>query len=135
MVSKRWVLHFPPRLVDQPVVSRLVREYDLGVNILKAFISPGEEGVMVLELWGEREQYDRGIEYLTKIGVRFQPLSQDVRRDESKCIQCGACTAVCPTGALAVNPVNRSVDFVVEKCVACARCVQACPFRAMAVQF
>ena len=75
MVSKRWVLHFPARLVDQPVVSRLVSEYDLGVNILKAYVSPGEEGVVVLELWGERAQYDRGIEYLARVGVGLQPLS------------------------------------------------------------
>ncbi|MDD3988102.1 MAG: NIL domain-containing protein, partial [Candidatus Omnitrophica bacterium] len=35
MVSKRIVLHFPHRLVNQPLVYKLVKEYDLQFNILK----------------------------------------------------------------------------------------------------
>ena len=50
-VSKRIVLHFPKRLVDRPIVSRLVKDYNLDFNILKAFFtSEGEEGLMVLEI-------------------------------------------------------------------------------------
>jgi len=60
-VSKRIVLHFPPRLTDRPVVSRLVRDFNLDFNILKASITPDEEGLLVLELSGEQTDYDKGI--------------------------------------------------------------------------
>jgi len=49
-VSKRIVLHFPKRMVDRPIVSRLVKDYDLDFNILKALVTPEEEGLLVLEL-------------------------------------------------------------------------------------
>ena len=39
-ISKRIVLHFPKRLVDRPIVSRLVKDYNLDFNILKALITP-----------------------------------------------------------------------------------------------
>ncbi|MFC1974595.1 NIL domain-containing protein [Chloroflexota bacterium] len=77
-VSKRIVLHFPRRLVDRPIVYRLVKDFDLEFNILKAFFTPEEEGLMVLEISGEQKDYDKGIKYLTKSGVKIQSLSQDV---------------------------------------------------------
>jgi len=40
-------------------VSRLVKEYSLDFNILKASFTPDEEGLMVLELTGEQEDYDK----------------------------------------------------------------------------
>ena len=134
-VSKRIVLHFPKRMVDRPIVSRLVKDYDLDFNILKALITPEEEGLLVLELSGEQQEYDKGIRYLTKTGVKIQSLSQDVLRNEERCTHCGACIAICPSGAFELDPVTRRVDFYNEKCVACGLCIKACPPRAMEVHF
>ena len=134
-VSKRIVLHFPRRLVDRPIVSRLVKDYNLEFNILKASVTPAEEGLMVLELRGEQEAYDQGIRYLTTTGVRIQSLSQDVIRNEERCTHCGACIAICPTGAFELDPITRRVDFHNEKCAACELCIKACPPRAMEVHF
>ncbi|TET88303.1 MAG: 4Fe-4S dicluster domain-containing protein, partial [Dehalococcoidia bacterium] len=106
-VSKRIVLHFPPRLVDRPIVSRLVRDYTLDINILKASVTPGEEGLLILELSGEQSNYDKGIRYLTETGVRIQSLSQDVTRNEERCTHCGACITICPTGAFELEPLTR----------------------------
>ena len=133
MVSKRIVLHFPHRLVDQPIVYMLVREYDLKFNILKASVTPQEEGLMVLELSGKKENFDKGIEYLQSCGVRIQPLSQDVKRNEEKCTHCGVCVPICPTAALSVDPATRKVDFHSNKCIACELCVKICPSQAMEV--
>jgi ferredoxin len=135
MVHKRIVLHFPHRLVDQPIVYRLVKEYDLQFNILKAYVTPQEEGLMVLELSGRKENFDRGIEYLQSVGVKIQPLSQDVIRNEAKCTDCGVCVPICPAGALAIDPYTRKVHFYDNKCIACELCVKACPTRAMEVHF
>ncbi len=134
MVSKRIVLHFPNRLIDQPIVYRLSKEYDLIFNILLARIMPNEEGLMVAELSGEDENYNKGIEYLREQGVIVQLLSRDVTRDEQRCTQCGACITICPTEALSIpDPGNMEVTFEIEKCVACSLCVDACPPHAMRV--
>ena len=134
-VSRRVVLHFPPRLVDKPIVSRMVKDFGLEFNILRASISPGEEGLMVVELSGERRNYDKGMKYLTEAGVQIQSLSQDVVRNESRCTHCGACITLCPTGAFSLEPRTRKVIFDNSKCVVCELCIKACPPRAMELYF
>ena len=134
-VSKRIVLRFPKRLVDRPIVSRLVKDFNLDFNILRAAVTPAEEGLLVLEVNGKQEDYDKGIEYLTRTGVRIQSLSQDVTRNEERCTHCGACITICPTSAFELDPVTRQVKFVDEKCVVCELCIKACPPRAMELHF
>jgi len=135
VVSKRIVLRFPRRLVDRPIIYRLAKDYDLEFNILKASITPEQEGVMVLELKGSQTEYDKGIEFLLKAGVKIQSLSQDVTRNEERCTHCGACVTVCPPGAFRLDPKTRLVVFDNDKCIACGLCIPACPPRAMEVHF
>jgi len=134
-VSKRIVLHFPKRLVNRPIISRLIKDYDLEFNILKASVTQEEEGLMVLELKGEQKEYDNGISFLIKTGVRIQSLSQDVTCNEERCTSCGACITICPTGAFELEPQTRRVIFYNDKCIACGLCIKACPPRAMEVHF
>ena len=134
MVSKRLVLTFPHKLLDKPIVCKLVKEYDLVFNILQARVTPKEEGLLVLELTGKKEKYAEGVKYLTDMGVKIQPLKQDVKRDDSKCTHCGVCISICPTDALVINKKTMEVDFVSSKCIACELCVKACPVRAMKVK-
>jgi ferredoxin len=134
-VSRRIVLHFPRRIVERAIVCRLAKDYDLEFNILKAQVSPEEEGLLVLELSGEQKEYDKGIKYLTETGVRIESLSQNFTRNEERCTHCGACVTLCPSGAFEVDPKTRRVDFHGEKCVACGLCIKACPPRAMEVHF
>jgi len=135
MVSKRIVLKFPHKLVDQPIVFKLVKDYDLVFNILQAKITPKEEGLMVLELNGTKENYAQGMKYLASVGVNVQPLSQDVKRDDDLCTHCGACVAICPTEALYTDKKTMKIIFDSDKCIACELCVKACPPRAMVVKF
>jgi len=134
-ISKKIVLKFPGSLVERPIVYRLIKDYDLEFSILKASIAPNEEGLLVLELKGERQNYKKGIEYLKSIGVEIQPLSQDVTRNESRCTDCGACVISCPTDAFEVDPKTREVKFISEKCIACELCIKICPPRAMELHF
>jgi len=135
LVSKRIVLHFPHNLVDQPIVYKLVKGYNLKFNILRASVTPEEEGLLVLELIGEEKDYEQGVQYLKEVGVKVQLLSQDIIRNEEKCTHCGVCVPICPTGALVVDPLTRKVLFYNEKCIACELCIKACPVRAMEVHF
>ncbi len=134
-IAKRIVLRFPRRLVDRPIVYRLIKDHDLEFNILKAQVTPDEEGLMVLELRGGKEDYEAGVDYLSGAGVSIQPLSQDVIRNELRCSDCGACITICPTDAFVVDKETRRVDFLNDKCIACGKCIQACPPRAMELHF
>ena len=135
MISRKIVLHFPQVLVDQPIVYKLVKDFDLQFNILKASVTSGQEGLMVLELTGKKENFDKGIEYLKSCAVLIEPLSKDVIRDEEKCTHCGVCVPVCPVDALVVEPQTRKIIFDNKKCIACELCVKICPPRAMEVRF
>jgi len=134
-ISRRIVLHFPPRITNQSIVCRLAKDFELSFNIIKASVTPGEEGLMVMELSGDQRNYDKGIQYLTEVGVKIQSLSQDVVRNEARCTHCGACVNLCPTGAFSIDPKTRKVLFDHNKCVVCELCVKACPPRAMELYF
>lgn len=135
MYSKMLSLRFPPRVVNEPIVCNLVKKYDLTFNILKATIYPRKEGLVVMELSGHRKNFQDGIRYLKGLGMKVESVGQDVKRDEEKCYQCGACTAVCPTGALNIKRPEMEVLFDADKCSGCELCVVACPARAMEVRF
>ena len=49
---------------------------------------------MVLELRGERADFNKGIEYLTTTGLIMVTLSREVTRNEDRCTDCGACVTV-----------------------------------------
>ncbi|MBW1784449.1 MAG: 4Fe-4S binding protein [Deltaproteobacteria bacterium] len=135
MYKKMLSLRFPRKIVDEPIAVNLVKKFDLSFNILKATIYPRKEGLMVLELSGHRKNFQRGVRYLKSIGIKVESIGQDIRRNETKCFQCGACTAVCPTGALHIKRPEMEVAFDKERCSACEWCVPACPARAMEVSF
>ena len=135
MYSKMLSLRFPPRVVNEPIVCNLVKKFDLTFNILKATIYPRKEGLVVMELSGHRKNFQDGIRYLKSLGMKVESIGQDVKRDEEKCYQCGACTAVCPTGALHIKRPEMEVLFDTDKCSGCELCVVVCPARAMEVRF
>jgi ferredoxin len=132
--SKILILRFPKSAVEKPIVCSLTRKYDLTFNILNATILPRKEGIMVLELSGSRKNFKDGLKYLKDQGVHVKKASQEVKRDPKKCTDCGACTAVCPTGALSIQRPEMKVIFDQAKCSICELCVPACPPRAMEVR-
>ena len=133
MYSKKIVIRYTPDIVQQPVIYQLVKQYNLVFNILKARIFPRREGVIVLELSGSKENFDHGIRFLKELGLNVEPLSKSVSQNADKCVHCGACTAFCPTGALAFEKESLKVLFDPEKCNGCELCVSACPVRAMEI--
>jgi L-aspartate semialdehyde sulfurtransferase ferredoxin len=133
LYSKILILRFPNTEVQKPLVCYLAKDYGLTFNILKASVLPRREGVMVLELTGTKKNFNLGVSYLKEQGVNVQNASQEVNRDNDRCMHCGACTAVCPTGALSIERPDMAVNFDQKKCSVCAMCVPACPTRSMGI--
>lgn len=134
-MKKTIVLTFKGTTWDQPIVYKLSKDFNLIFNIVKAKISPREEGLLVLEITGTDEEYAKGIAYLKSFNIAIEPLEKDVRRIDEKCLHCGLCTSICPTKALYINRDTMEIVFDVNKCVGCESCVTICPPRAMVVNF
>ncbi len=135
MYTRIYFLRYPKETSGQPIIYRLVKRYDVEFNILKADIRPQRDGIMVLELKGHKENVHEALAYLRSLGVKAERLAGKVRRDDTKCFQCGACTGICPVGALSIRRPEMAVVFDPEKCTACGLCVTGCPVRAMEVCF
>jgi len=131
MDSKKVVLRFGMEISVKPIVYRLVKDYGLVVNIVQANVDPQKQGTMVLEVAGE--ECGKGLDYLRELGVSVQNLDQEIMRNKDKCIMCGVCTGVCPTGALYLERPSFEVAFDENNCVVCQLCVKVCPVKAMEV--
>lgn len=134
MYTQIYLLRFPKDISDQPLIYRLVKEYDIEFNILKADILLQREGLMIIELKGSsKSNVEAGLGYLRDLGVKIEKMAARIRRDEENCFQCGACTGVCSSGALFIQRPEMAVIFDAEKCTGCSLCVPICPVRAMEV--
>ena len=133
-IAKKVVLTFPKHTWDKPIIYMLHTKHHLMFNILKAKITPNEEGLMVLELIGEEKDFKKGIDFLKETGVGVRFLAADIEKNEELCTHCGACTAICPTSALVLDKETMMVKFEKEKCVGCELCVPVCPFKALQIK-
>lgn len=131
MYRRIYFIRYPKDISDKPIIYRLIKEYDVEVNILRADILPQREGILIIEMAGTRSNISDGLEYLNKLGVIIERLATRIRRDDERCFQCGACTGVCPVGALYIRREDMAVMFDAEKCTGCSQCVLICPVRAM----
>ena len=134
-MENKLVLKFPESLVDQPIISNVIKKYNLDFNILHAQVKPNSRGLLIVEFKGSSEDYKAAVRYLKSIKVDIQPLSRDIARDEKKCTHCSACVSHCPTDALFIEDKRTmKVGFDPEKCIACEACIPVCPYRAMSLK-
>lgn len=131
MARRAAVLHFPSDIVDKPLVSRLIKRFDVEVNIVEAHIDPNEDGMMMVFIEGETEQITDAIRFLRNGGVKVALPEQGIYLDETRCVHCGACTAHCVTRALRLDRESMRLNFDYDKCIACQLCVTVCSYKAI----
>jgi ABC-type methionine transport system ATPase subunit len=77
VTNVRVKLTFPEELIKQPVIARLVREFDVMPNIRRANVEE-HVGWIVCELGGDGEAVERAIEWLHDLGVGVDRLGDVV---------------------------------------------------------
>ncbi len=77
MALKRIKFTFPTGLITEPVIHRLGHEFQVITNIRRADVRE-EMGWVVLELDGDEEEIERGLQWVREMGVRVDPVSGDI---------------------------------------------------------
>jgi ferredoxin len=90
---------------------------------MKANISP-KGGEMLVEIKGSEEY--KAIQYLKDNCVDVSIAKDVVIKDDSQCIDCGACVSLCPSNAISVIN-DKSVVLDSGKCLFCTFCITVCP--------
>ncbi|MBC7115104.1 MAG: L-aspartate semialdehyde sulfurtransferase ferredoxin [Archaeoglobi archaeon] len=122
-------IKFSPRIVRNPIISKVILSTGAPVNILKARIDHSG-GEMLLEVPDEFSE--RVMKEFQKSGVEVHEVRTALEHDREKCINCGLCISICPTSVFSFN-----TDFVLElneeRCVQCGICVSSCPHGALSL--
>jgi len=77
MIKKMVKLIFPQELIKEPVTFRMAKKFEVMPSIRRANVTE-TVGELILELEGEQENIEKGIEYLTKLGVKVKPIVGDI---------------------------------------------------------
>jgi hypothetical protein len=77
LAKQRFKFTFPQELIKEPVIWRLSRDFQLVTNIRRADVT-ADRGWVVLELEGEMEEIERGVDWVVKEGVRVDPVAGDI---------------------------------------------------------
>ena len=77
MARMRVRLTFPSALIQEPIVYRLVKDFDIVINIRRADVK-ADHGWVALELEGDEDALERGVAWLKEQGVQVDPIERDV---------------------------------------------------------
>lgn len=136
MITRKLFLRFPKCETERPIVYHLVRDFDLEINIFRAKVTPDEEGYLVLDVTGDEQKIQQGVEYVKSFGVAVDSANKGVRWTPDKCTHCTNCIPHCPTHALHIpDRDTMEVAFQEELCIECLACLRNCPFGACVSAF
>ena len=128
----KYMLKFPSEVVDSPILAETVLKTGVLINILRAKVDY-DEGTIVIGIIGNKNQQKRVVDSLVRNGLEVSRLEKNINNDTNKCVDCGACIALCPTSAISFNK-DWSINVDGEKCIRCRVCVEACPLRSLSIQ-
>ncbi|MBD1839008.1 4Fe-4S binding protein [Coleofasciculus sp. FACHB-64] len=134
-MKKRVTLTFPKRAIQMPVTYRLAKDFNVAANIIRAQVAPNQIGKLVVELLGDIDAIDAGIEWMRSQDISVSFASREIAIDEDVCVHCGLCTGVCPTEALTLEPQTFRLNFTRSRCIVCEQCIPTCPVEAISTNF
>ncbi len=124
----RILLRFPEKIVNQPIIAETILKYSIHLNIIAAYVD-FHGGQVLVEV--PSQDIEKAVSAFRERGV-IVTIPKLIEVDKEKCIHCGSCYSLCPTGAITISE-DFSVVFDKEKCIgsSCGLCADACPMRAI----
>lgn len=132
-MKTKYILSFPQNLTRKPITYKLIKDFDLEINIVHAEISSTKKGFLVLDISGDDDKVQAGLEFLKNQNVEFEKFMKQLNFDEANCVNCGSCVGVCNSDALFLDPTYRTVNFNAQNCTVCGLCVKACPLQLFSI--
>ena len=77
MPLRRVTFTFKSDLIQRPVIYELGMKFDIVTNVRRAEVGQ-DNGWVVLELEGALDEIDRGLAWVSKLGVDVSPLDGDI---------------------------------------------------------
>ncbi|HIQ38781.1 MAG TPA: 4Fe-4S dicluster domain-containing protein [Methanothermococcus okinawensis] len=118
------------KYIDKPVISKVILETKVMINILMAKMRP-QESFLILELSGSEKQIEEALDLLEKYG-EYEDIPKIIEKNRERCIDCGACVVHCPVKAI-YQDEDYSIVFKEEECIGCKNCAKICPLKAIKV--
>ena len=77
MISRRYIFTFPTKMVTEPVIYNLGKDFEIETNIRRADVRE-DTGWVILELKGTEEEIEKGLNWVASKGVRVVSISGDL---------------------------------------------------------
>jgi len=77
MARQRVKFTFPQELITIPIIYELGKQFSIVTNIRRADVTE-DRGWVVLELEGDMEEIERGLDWVSAKGVRVDPVQGDI---------------------------------------------------------
>jgi MinD superfamily P-loop ATPase len=124
----RILLRFSEKIVEEPIISQIILELKVPINIITAHVN-SKGGEVLADV--PEEALEKLVKAFRKRGATVS-IPKLIEVDSEKCVSCGACITLCPVEAITMD-ADASVVFNKEKCLGstCSACVDACPSRAI----
>ncbi|HXL73645.1 MAG TPA: NIL domain-containing protein [bacterium] len=76
-IKKLVELDYPNELVTEPVLSNMIKKFDVSVNFRRASITKGF-GYVQMQIEGEEKEVKKALADLTSQGIDVHPIEKDV---------------------------------------------------------
>jgi L-aspartate semialdehyde sulfurtransferase ferredoxin len=76
-IKKLVELDYPTELVTEPVLSHMIKKYDVNVNLRRASITKGF-GYVQMQIEGEEQEVKKALADLAAKGIDVHPIEKDV---------------------------------------------------------
>lgn len=123
-------ISFPEERIKSPILSEIILKTGILVSIVSSHVD-SSGGEVIIEVPDAACKTIRN-EFETA-GATVKLLETLICRNQTECVDCGACISVCPSGVFSYAP-DWSLAADTSKCIRCGICIDMCPHQALSIR-